>query len=615
MAGIVHDRRVQSRLHVGSSLALGVGLLLSTSLLTGGFYSFQNRLADLLYRPEPTSGQIVLVQIDDASLKEIGPWPWSRTTFANLVDNIAAAGPRALALDVLFPDPAADDPLLARALERIPRVVQPILGVDATRLTPGTGSIPRYRVALISSTELRTKNSEFAHALITVDADGIVRRIPAAIEVSGETYYGLGILAITATGQEPRLENGFLVVGQSRLPIDAQGQVYLSYSNPATRQVVSAAAVMRAGVDPRLLAGKIVLVGLADSTLADHYRTPITVRQESASSIDIQANLMETALDNRGLVEQDRLNQITMIFLMALLAGATLPHFRLLSAFGLTLLYFLAYLVYAFEKYSSGILVQPLYPALALGLTFASTMTVRYFSEERQRLSIARLFRRSVAPENVEQVLSNFEHGTLVLGGTRRTVTLLWVDLAELADLVEGATAHDLVDVLNKYLQRIIGAVFRNEGSVALQSGDAVLAVWNLPLDQLDHAHRAVLTAMEIRQDLAKLDIRIPKELAIRVGMGVATGTAVAGNVGSSARAEYAVIGHVVAVAERLAMNNDRSILLDSETRQLIGDEIDSQEAKPMRLRGQTEPIPVWTVLERMELEPEPEPESTTADA
>ena len=296
-----------------------------------------------------------------------------------------------------------------------------------------------------------------------------------------------------------------------------------------------------------------------------------------------------------------------MIFLMALLAGATLPHVRLLSAAGLTILYFLAYLVYAFDKFNNGIIVQPLYPALALLLTFISTMTFRYFAQDRERGFIERLFRRYVPPDSISHVLAVFDRGKLALGGTRREVTLLYVDLRDLATLTEILSAEALVKLLNQYVARIEGIVYHDAGSIAKQTGDTILAVWNLPLDQNDHARRAVLAAMDIKEELTKLQAEQPKELAMRVGIGIATGCAVAGHIRTSHRADYMVIGQVVAIAERLAMNYDRAILIDAATLEQIGDDPPTQEAKPMRLRGNTEPIPVWQVCEPMELEPIPE--------
>ncbi|MBI4788175.1 MAG: CHASE2 domain-containing protein [Chloroflexi bacterium] len=605
IARLARDRRVQNRLQVGSALALGVGLLLSATLLTGIFNPFQARFSDLLYRPRPPSGQVVLVEIDSQSIAELGPWPWPRLTFANLINTLAAAEPRVVALETILAEPSADDPMLAQALARIPRVIQPVVGVDAARLAPNSNAVPRFNAALVSSPALRTLDTEFGHTWITADEDGIVRRIPAAIEISGRRYLALGIAALAPSRTPgPDLKDGHIAISNTRVPIDNQGRLFLKFTDPRARETVSGSDLVLGRIKPARLRDKIVLIGLADPALREMFETPLTVGERGTYPVEIQADLIETLLDNRGLVEQDRLNQITMIFLMALLAGATLPHVRFLSAAALTILYFLAYLGYAFAKFGDGVLVQPLYPALAMFLTFVCAMIFRYFAEDRERDVIERLFRRYVAPETLAQVLAVFDRGHLVLGGTRREVTLLYVDLRELATLTEIVPAEALVKLLNQHVAQIESVIFQSAGFIAKQTGDTILAVWNLPLAQSDHAHCAVHAALEIKQEIVKIQAEHPKELELRVGMGLATGAAIAGHIRTRHCVEYVIIGQVVAVAERLAMNYDRAILIDAATLKQIGDDLPTQQAKPMRLRGATEAIPVWQVSEPMQLEP-----------
>ena len=305
------------------------------------------------------------------------------------------------------------------------------------------------------------------------------------------------------------------------------------------------------------------------------------------------------------LVAENRLMQLLVIFLVALLAGATLPHVHWISAIALTLLYFVMYLSYAFRRFDEGILVQPLYPVLGLFLTAAGTILYRYLIEERPRALVERLFRRHVSPESVDQVLETFETGPLQLKGIRRQASVLYVDLREFSAPAESLTPAETIQLLNDYVTLIVRAIFRHAGSVTMHSSDTLIAVWNLPLDQPDHAQRAVHAALDIKHDVNELCKHRPKEKQVPIGIGIGTGKVTAGNVGASTRSEYTILGEVVAMTERIAMKPERSVYVDVTTRDMIGDEFDTREVNPVRLRRRTDPIAVWKVYSPDEFEAE----------
>lgn len=622
MARRVHTRRLQNRLQVGSALALGVGLLLTALLFSGWLEAFQARLSDFLYQPRAPSGQVVIIAIDDASLAELGPWPWPRATLADLINALAPHSPRVLALALVLSDPSteftqspsagsgpvssADDLALAQALPRVPHVVQPIVGVEATRFPPRVNALPRFDVALGPAPALQTPNTTLAHAMIVPDADGVVRRLPVAIDAAGRRYPALGIAALALyqnRALELELTNGRVALGTTRLPVDAYGQMRLNFGSPKARRVLSFADALRGRVDLAPLRDKIVLIGITSAATPQSYETPLSFGSRHAYPVEIQADLIETLLGGYLLIDQDRLVQITMIFLMALLAGATLPHARWLSAAALTLIYFLVYLGYAFQEFNDGVVVQPLYPALALFLTFALAMTFRHFAEERPRAFIGRLFRRSVAPEAVDQVLAVFDQGVLALGGVRRKVSVLYVDLRDFAALAEVLAPEGALTLLNRTVAQIVASIFRYDGSIARHTGDTLLAVWNLPLEQCDHASRAVRAAVEIQHEFAHARQSEPKELTFAIGLGIATGRAVAGHLGTSARGEYTLIGEIVTIAERLALKPDRGVFIDAATREQIGAAFETRAVNPVRLRRKSDPLDVWEVCAPMELE------------
>ncbi len=302
--------------------------------------------------------------------------------------------------------------------------------------------------------------------------------------------------------------------------------------------------------------------------------------------------------DHPILVEQDHLAQVEMIFLMALLVGGTVPHVRFLPGAGLTILYFVAYLQNAYLQFSEGVIVRPLYSALALILTFLCTTVARYFSEERHRVFLSRLFKRYVSPERVEAVVESVDHNAPPLGGTHREVSVMCVDMRDFNTKVGSIDPAVLMGLVNDYNTRVVAGVFQHSGSIVEQSGKAIIAVWNLPLEQADHANLAVSAAVQIRKELKELAAKLPKGQTVEVGIGVTTGNVVAGHIGGSNRPDYTLIGEIVWLAERLAIKPDHSVFIDEGTFWKVNGKFETREVNPIQLRRKTDPARAWQICE-----------------
>ena len=595
-ARLLHDQRVYLRLQFGSALGLGIGLLIAAAIISGILGVAPARLSDFLYQPPPPTGQVVIVAIDDASLKEIGAWPWSRATIATLVNAITPAQPRVVGLDLILPESASDDATLAAALQRAPIIIQPIVGVEATRYPPEDSTFPRFDFVLAPAPALQTSTTRLGHTMITPDQDGVVRHILIAVESAGRRYAAFGIAALEA------LQNRAL--DATHLPVDSAGRMNINFVSPAAQRVISAGDLLRGHTDLGALRDKIILIGMMSSTMPEHFVTPLSPDRR-VYSVEIQASVIETILGDHFVIQQDRLTEIVMVFLLAILAGATLPHFRLLTAFALTIIYFLLYLGYAFQLFNNGILVQPLYPILALFCAFMGATTFRYFLQERRRASITRLFRRYVAPEAIDRVTTDFDDGTLPLGGAQRVVSVMYIDLRDLTRLAAPLTPAARFDLLNQHAALIVAIIFRHNGAVTKHTGEEIMATWNLLLDQPEHARHAMHAALEIKREIVQLNQKQPKEFTVKAGIGITTGDVIAGRLGSAAHADYTIIGEIISVAERLAVKPERGVYIDAATFAQLGDEFQMREIKPIKLRRETDPHQVWQVFLPMELEEE----------
>lgn len=536
----VHDRRIQTRLQVGSALALGIGLLLSTTLLSGILDPYQSRFSDFFYHPAERSDRVVVIGVDNESLSEFSSLPIPAPIFATALRNIAAARPELIASEPVY--------------EPSPEIAQ---------LAPGMRSIPH---------------------LPQPDADGVFRRAPVLFD------------DVTYVGQR-----------------DPEGRIYLNFVDPARRLFVSFADVYHGRFSPSLLRGRIVLLGVTSPAASETVQTPLSYGSRKTFPIEVQADLAETLANDDALVQQDRLTEVTMIFLMALLAGATLPHIRLLSSAGLTIVYLLAYVGYGFAKFNEGVIVQPLYPALALVLTAVAIMTYRHFAEDRPTELVRQLFQRHIAPEGLDALLRALDHGTLALAGARREISVLCVDLSAFTALAGTMSPQSVLRLFDRYTEVTISTIFQHGGSLVSRSGDAIIATWNVPLEQSAYALQAARAALEVKHKLAQVAAESPHKLDLDVGMGIATGPVVAGRVGKRDFREYAVFGEPVEIAGRLALNSDHTILMDVRTLEAVGDAIQTSEAKPMRVRGKAELVATWQICEPVETTPAPYPTASSA--
>lgn len=309
-----------------------------------------------------------------------------------------------------------------------------------------------------------------------------------------------------------------------------------------------------------------------------------------------------------GMVKQDEIVQTVIIFVFALLGGATLPHFRFLSATALMLLYDVFYLSYSLDQFRRDVIVAPIYPLLALLLTHLTVMTYRHIAEERPRAIIGRLFGRYVSVDAMDQVMKEYDRDILSLDGVRRTVTVLHVDLRDLSTAADLLNPHAAVSLVNKYFSALVPSIFQHGGTIVKQSGNGIVAVWNLPIEREGFADAAVKAAVEMNRAAAPLQAIHTTQDAIqsriRLGFGIASGMALGGHVGVPSHSEYTIIGEVITVAERLAMKPDRGVFIEGNTREKLTGEYELKEVNPVRLRRQTDPVSVWEVTDPIQLEP-----------
>lgn len=339
-SGTTASITVRQRLLYGARAGCFVALVVLTVWISDLFAETRLRMANVLYVPRATSGEVVIIAVDNASLSEYGRAlvMWPRSLHADLIDRVSRAGARVIAFDVLFAETAEGDETFAAAIERAridspahTRVVMPVVGVQHSPADP----IGHYAHILGPNDTLQAAPIVLGHANVVPDQDGTVRRQPVEISsTNGGDYLSF---AITTYLTYLRISPGVFDSVVSRdghtlrltplraVPVDDQGSMMINYfgaSESDAFPVFSYRAVLAGEVDPASLDGKIVLVGLMNNTgLGEMYAVPISFNQTMMSGVEIHANLIETLIQNKPLRQQPRWLQALVIVLLAVGAG------------------------------------------------------------------------------------------------------------------------------------------------------------------------------------------------------------------------------------------------------------------------------------------------------
>lgn len=602
----LNDLRVRFRLQAGAALAL-IATFIVVLLLVSNLLAPLNRLAtDFLYYSIPAQSQIAIIAIDKKSLDEIGTFPWSHSIHAELLDRLAPAPPRVIAFDIVFAQDSTRDGAFAAAIQQAGNVLLAVNVQDDANVALQPDNLPNYSPVVLPETELAQTALRIGHRVIVPDSDGVTRQVATGIQTDAAQYPALGLAAAAEYLGTPefeyRLTSRRTLVGNIHVPTDEYGDALFNFTSPnvdiATYSYVD---VLRGAVPPETFADKLVFVGGNSTIESEQYIIPLNLGALRTYNVNLQADLanMLVSVPPKTLQMQGILGQLGFILAMALLAGLTLPHIRLLYGVALTLVYLVGLLLLAFDAFNRGIIVQVFYPALALVLTAASIITFRYFSEERRRQFLTSLFRRYVPAEIVGRVIDAIDRGELPLTGTRRMVTVLYADLRGFATISDEVKPEIVLQTVNRYMELALHAISAQGGTVSKPMGDALIAVWNAPLDQADHCARGLAAAVRIRQDILKVQKKDREEEKFSVGIGMATGWAVMGNMSAMGKVEYTLVGDTVNVAARIsAFANNNQILADTATVKEPPPQIIVRALSPVRVRGRKEPLPVWEVRE-----------------
>jgi len=617
-------------------------------------------------RPRPQEIRpVVIVDIDEASLKAIGQWPWPRTTVADLVTQITNLGAAAIGFDIIFPEPDRMSPAVAEhsfrgidaetraKLDSLPSNDEALAeAIKHSRVVVGQAGAASPEVRTAADAALQTgfavrgpdarpflvtfagllrnvpaiEQAAAGRGLFSIDpeSDGIIRRVPLIMTAQGSLVPSLslemlrvvtGSSAILVRANEAGIES--VAVPGLELPTDRNGQFWVHFNHHDPERYVSAKDVLQGNVPPHRLAGKLVLIGTSAIGLLDLKTTPLDA---AIPGVEVHAQILESVLSKSSLVNPNyaigaELALAVLFGLAIIVAAPMLPASIVIVLGGCLIAGLIGLSLYLFVEHS--LLIDFTYPLISSWLIYLVLTFVNYFREQKQRRQIRSAFGYYLSPHMVEQLARSPEK--LVLGGEERRMTILFSDVRGFTTISEyyKDDPQGLTRLMNRFLTPLTNAIIERRGTIDKYIGDAIMAFWNAPVDDHEQEANACESALEMLSRAEALNGELKREaeanggvyMPLRIGIGLNTGPCVVGNMGSDFRFNYSVLGDTVNLASRLeARTKDYRIpvVIGSRTAEGAKEKFAVMEIDLIMVKGKRQPEAVFTVLGRSEVEADP---------
>lgn len=603
----------------------------------------------------PDKRPAVVVDIDEASLRELGQWPWPRTLIAELVDKLQKSGAAVIAFDILMPEPDRMSPAnVAQSLPQIDEATR-----DKMKSLPSNdevlaaviarGGVVLGQTAVIAPTPAPEETSgiatlgadptpflfKFAGLLRNIPAldkaaagrgnlslvperDGVVRRVPLIVEAAGQKIPALTMEILrVATGAGALLINTDKVTGIQwvaiqgvpvQIPTDKNGRLWINFAPHDAARFVSAKDVMSGNFPAERFQGRVALIGTSAAGLLDLKTTPVEV---DMPGVEVHAQILENIFTQALLSRPDYANGaeilITTLVGIAIVVLAPLMGVTTLLIFGFLVAAALANgSWYFYSQY--GLLFDVSFPLIAIFVTYLTLVFINYFREQKDRRQIRSAFAHYLSPTLVEQLANSPQK--LVLGGETRDMTILFSDVRGFTSISETFKddPQGLTRLMNRLLTPLTNSIIERKGTIDKYIGDAIMAFWNAPLDDPSHEANACAAALDMLRKLDDLNHEREAEaledgvpfLPMTIGLGINTGKCVVGNMGSDLRFDYSVLGDPVNLASRLegrTRSYGTPIILGAHTAEKINGRFAALQIDLITVKGKHEPESIYALV------------------
>jgi adenylate cyclase len=631
---------------IGASIAL---VLYLSGLLDFWEAKTWDLRVNMMAKPSKTSDKIRVIFLDQNSLDwgktENGlSWPWPREVYGPIIQFCKRSGVKSLAFDVVYTEPSPygveDDQRFAAVIQDFGKFIGTVYSSQSEgdeSIWPAYAPEPLFRIlgldgwmSAMDSSQILFRNASFPIPEIAAAANILgdvkynpdqdnVCRVAALFHVfDGRVLPSLALAAYLAAQPDTtlKIEPGWLTVGDRKIPIDKQGKAVINFRGPSgTHRTYNAAEIIQSelkiqngekpAVDPADLRDAYVLFGFSAPGLFDLRPTPVA---GIYPGVEIYATMLDNLLANDFFKPVPTASVLVITLLIAVLAGlATASVSGIARSTPVYVFFVAAPVVLCFYAYYEGWWLHLMVQETAVVFTLFSGLLIYYTTEGRQKIFIKNAFRQYLSHAVIEQLIQNPEN--LKLGGERRMLSIFFSDLEGFTGISEGLEPEALTALLNDYLTAMTDIIQEEEGgTVDKYEGDAIIALWNAPVLQEDHAQRCVRAALRCQMKLAEMRPmfrkRLGKDLRMRIGMN--SGFAVVGNMGSHTRFDYTMIGDAVNLASRLEGINKQFgtyAIVSQSTMELMQGLFPVRELAKVAVVGRKEPVVVYEPMMQEEFD------------
>ena len=633
---------------------------------------------------------VVIIDIDERSLAEVGQYPWPRSIYAKLVNQLTKYQAAAITFDIVFPEadrmnpigvvdsltglsdevkeqilklPTNDD-VLAQSLKTSRSVLgqagywdllpnnagKPLFKSVAVRSMKGAMEDPLSMLTgvptLIRNIGVLEQSSKGVGMFsLPPQLDGVIREVPLVTKHAGELYPSLSVEAMRVGFGRPTLLMEVNAQGISRIGIVGSSAVkpkglkipttqealvrpYFSPHNENRDVIyVSAVDVLNGTADISKIAGKFAFIGTSAVGLLDIRSTPLDA---AIPGVEVHAQVVENALaidkSLGAIVSPDLflkrpINMNGAELLMILVGGILMVWLVPVMGATKTLILFVAMAGGAasmswYQFSENRLLLDATYAVFSTFLLYSTLTYMNFSSEQEQRKQTRDAFSKYLSPDMVEAVAA--DPSKLKLGGDKRDMTLLFCDVRGFTTISEQFDAEGLTGLINKLLTPLTNVILDRKGTVDKYMGDCIMAFWNAPLDDEEHAYHGCVSALAMLGEMDPLNERLRlesieegrKHIPLKVGLGLNTGECVVGNMGSDQRFDYSVLGDTVNLAARLegqSKSYGMNVVLGPTTNAAVEDRLATIDLDFIQVKGKTSGTYIYGLMGDADLKTDPD--------
>ena len=590
------------------------------------------------------SDRVVVVNITESDLKKYGQWPWPRHILALLHANLTDSGAVLVNYNVLFAEPdrmggkeylksfpmteevreqlgaflTDTDSVFAYAIKESKNVVLMMsVKSDKDQILPTTTPIIQkgevlpwlyeYNGIVPPLTQLTVGAKGLGVNVTSPEPDAVVRKMPVLIRVGEKIYPSMLLENIRLVNRSKRIKviakqhgiDEILVSKKAGIPVNHNAEMYINYADPEKYTQLSVEQVFSTEHADKIK-GRIVILGMDAAGLSVLKYTPHGLTTDQM----ITAQALDTTMTGDYLYRIPKADTYEIVFmgLLGLLLIILTPRVSVLFSVPL-LLFVLGGISYAsFSAYANkGFLVDPSFAILYIFLIWSHSTYNNFATQSRLRKQIKKQFEHYLDPGMVKKLQK--DPSLLKLGGEKRDMTFLFCDIRGFTPISEKykGNPEGLTKLINRFLTRMTDVIIANGGTIDKFMGDCIMAFWNAPIEDPDHEQHAVQAAIDMQDELLKLNVQLAAEglPTIAIGIGVNTGEALVGNMGSNQRFDYSVIGDAVNLAARLESSSKtlgKTLVVGEDTVKTAKQKYYFDYIDQITVKGKTEEIKVYTV-------------------